>query len=475
MVEKIYKKVIYALARVAVKYIEHKKKRQQNKSVNYINSTKPESDIEYNKKAIADNIPVEDISSVTNINDIDDSIFLGQKKDIDIIDLGKDTEPDEAETKPMTNEDRLDMLLNQMMPPSNSAAMANLTETADSADAVNLTETVETADAVNPTKIVNSIDTAGHEASNEYKDTNKQKEIDRATDSFETSLSDNLAADVVKLDESTEVSDKLHNVNNDEYTDLETKIVEKTESFESEKNAKADFEILKNDNADDKTDSESDDKTYNDNTNNDENEKYSYRSIMTDDYDRYSEELGIKALRQELRRVKYNSKFAGTLFNTVGTLLVVAAIAVLVANLWLPILQVTGTSMSPTLEEGQVLMASKGNTFKTGDVIAFYLNNKILVKRVIAMPGDWVNISDDGTVYVNDIALDEPYLKEKSLGDCNIDLPYQVPESKIFVMGDNRSVSLDSRNTAIGCISEEQVVGKVTLGLWPLTKIGKID
>lgn len=475
MVEKIYKEVIYALARVAVKYIEHKKKRQQNKSVNYINSTKPESDIEYNKKAIADNIPVEDISSVTNINDIDDSIFLGQKKDIDIIDLGKDTEPDEAETKPMTNEDRLDMLLNQMMPPSNSAAMANLTETADSADAVNLTETVETADAVNPTKIVNSIDTAGHEASNEYKDTNKQKEIDRATDSFETSLSDNLAADVVKLDESTEVSDKLHNVNNDEYTDLETKIVEKTESFESEKNAKADFEILKNDNADDKTDSESDDKTYNDNTNNDENEKYSYRSIMTDDYDRYSEELGIKALRQELRRVKYNSKFAGTLFNTVGTLLVVAAIAVLVANLWLPILQVTGTSMSPTLEEGQVLMASKGNTFKTGDVIAFYLNNKILVKRVIAMPGDWVNISDDGTVYVNDIALDEPYLKEKSLGDCNIDLPYQVPESKIFVMGDNRSVSLDSRNTAIGCISEEQVVGKVTLGLWPLTKIGKID
>ena len=460
MVEKIYKKVIYALARVAVKYIEHKKKRQQNKSVNYINSTKPESDIEYNKKAIADNIPVEDISSVTNINDIDDSIFLGQKNDIDIIDLGKDTESDEAEPKPMTNEDRLDMLLSQMMPPSNSAAMANLTETAD---------------AVNPTKIVNSIDTAGHEASNEYKDTNKQKEIDRATDSFETSLSDNLAADVVKLDESTEVSDKLHNVNNDEYTDLETKIVEKTESFESEKNAKADFEILKNDNADDKTDSESDDKTYNDNTNNDENEKYSYRSIMTDDYDRYSEELGIKALRQELRRVKYNSKFAGTLFNTVGTLLVVAAIAVLVANLWLPILQVTGTSMSPTLEEGQVLMASKGNTFKTGDVIAFYLNNKILVKRVIAMPGDWVNISDDGTVYVNDIALDEPYLKEKSLGDCNIDLPYQVPESKIFVMGDNRSVSLDSRNTAIGCISEEQVVGKVTLGLWPLTKIGKID
>ena len=427
MVEKIYKKVIYSLARVAVKYIEYKKKRQQNKSVNYINSTKSESDIEYNKKAIADNIPVEDISSVTNINDIDDSIFLGKKNDIDIIDLGKDTELDEAEPKPMTNEDRLDMLLSQMMSPSDSATKVNLTN------------------ADNTTEMADSVDVAGQKSANEYADTYEQE-------------------DVVKFDESTEVSDKLHNINNDEYTDLEKKIVEKVQSFESEKNAKADFEILK-----------SDDKIYNDKTHNDENEKYSYRSIMTDDYDRYSEELGIKALRQELRRVKYNSKFAGTLFNTVGTLLVVAAIAVLVANLWLPILQGTGTSMSPTLEEGQILMASKGNAFKTGDVIAFYLNNKILVKRVIAMPGDWVNISDDGTVYVNDIALDEPYLKEKSLGDCNIDLPYQVPESKIFVMGDNRSVSLDSRNTAIGCVSEEQVVGKVSFGLWPLTKIGKID
>lgn len=462
MVEKIYKKVIYALARVAVKYIEYKKKRQQNKSVNYINSTKSESDIEYNKKAIADYIPVEDISSVTNINDIDDSIFLGQKNDIDIIDLGKDTERDEAEPKPMTSEDRLDMLLSQMMPPSDSAIKVNLantentTEMADSVDTANPAEAIDSVDVVDPTETVDSIEAAGQKSANEYADTYEQE-------------------DVVKFDESTEVSDKLHNINNDEYTDLETKIVEKVQSFESEKNAKADFEILKNDDEDDKTDSESDDKIYNDKTHNDENEKYSYRSIMTDDYDRYSEELGIKALRQELRRVKYNSKFAGTLFNTVGTLLVVAAIAVLVANLWLPILQVTGTSMSPTLEEGQILMASKGNAFKTGDVIAFYLNNKILVKRVIAMPGDWVNISDDGTVYVNDIALDEPYLKEKSLGDCNIDLPYQVPESKIFVMGDNRSVSLDSRNTAIGCISEEQVVGKVTLGLWPLTKIGKID
>ena len=200
------------------------------------------------------------------------------------------------------------------------------------------------------------------------------------------------------------------------------------------------------------------------------------RSVVeSDDSNKYSEELGIKELRQELRRVKYNNKFASTLYNTVGTLLVVAALAVLVSNLWLPVLQVTGTSMSPTLKEGQVLVASKGSDFKTGEVIAFYYNNKILVKRVIAMPGDWVNISEDGTVYVNDIAIDEPYLNEKAFGDCNIELPYQVPESKIFVMGDNRSVSLDSRNTAIGCISEEQVVGKVEFKIWPADEIGAVN
>lgn len=196
------------------------------------------------------------------------------------------------------------------------------------------------------------------------------------------------------------------------------------------------------------------------------------------DYDEdnvYTQELRIKEMRQELRRVKYNQKFIGALFNTVGTLLVVAAIAVLISNLWLPILQVTGSSMSPTLEEGEVLLASKNSNFDTGDVVAFYYNNKILVKRVIATAGDWVNISEDGTVYVNDIAIDESYLVEKDFGDCNIELPYQVPESKIFVMGDNRSVSLDSRNTAVGCVSEEQMVGNVTFRLWPLSEIGSLN
>jgi signal peptidase I len=187
------------------------------------------------------------------------------------------------------------------------------------------------------------------------------------------------------------------------------------------------------------------------------------------------DDLRIADLRQELRRVKYNQKFMGALFNTVGTMLVVAAIAVLIANLWLPVLQVTGSSMSPTLEEGQILIASKTEDLKTGDIVAFYYNNKILVKRVIATSGDWVNISEDGTVYVNDIELGEPYLTEKAFGDCNITLPYQVPDSQVFVMGDHRSISLDSRNTAVGCISEEQLMGKVKWCIWPLDNFGRID
>ena len=195
------------------------------------------------------------------------------------------------------------------------------------------------------------------------------------------------------------------------------------------------------------------------------------------DYDEeseFSEDLKIRELRQELRRVKYNYRFISALYSTVGTMLVVAAVAVLIANLWLPVLQVTGASMSPTLEEGQVLLANKGSSLDTGDIIAFYYNNKILVKRVIAVAGDWVYIAEDGTVYVNDIAIDEPYLADKAFGNCNIEMPYQVPESQIFVMGDHRSVSLDSRNTTIGCISEEQILGKVYYCLWPLNSFGKI-
>ena len=406
MIEKIYKKTVYALARVAVKYIELRKKREQkkinqNKSVNSINSTKSYTDAEYNKKVVA------------KIEQSNDSAIAESKKNIDLVDLSEDEELKDVEQKPLTNEDKLDLLLAQMMGTSVKAP---------------------------------------------EKEPQAQKKVE-SVESFDENISQEIA-DIIPVKYVAPAPDIT--------PDIEKNIeIEKEYQQNKKENQPEDISVH--------IEKEISRKASEDKKVENKEAESGYRSIMTDDYDRYSDDLGIKELRQELRRVKYNNKFAATLFNTIGTLVVVAAAAILVANLWLPILQVTGTSMSPTLQEGQVLMASKGHDFKTGDVIAFYYNNKILVKRVIAMPGDWVNISEDGTVYVNDIAIDEPYLKEKALGDCNIELPYQVPESKIFVMGDNRSVSLDSRNTAIGCISEEQVVGRITFAIWPLSKIGKID
>ena len=160
--------------------------------------------------------------------------------------------------------------------------------------------------------------------------------------------------------------------------------------------------------------------------------------------------------------------------STVFSLLVVAAAAVLIAVLLLPVLQINGTSMTDTLQDQDIVVAVSSSKYKTGDVIAFYYNNNILVKRVIASAGDWVDIDKDGGVYVNDQLLDEPYITEKALGDCNIDLPYQVPDGRCFVMGDHRATSIDSRNTAVGCVGNDMVVGKILLRVWPLSDISTI-
>ena len=182
----------------------------------------------------------------------------------------------------------------------------------------------------------------------------------------------------------------------------------------------------------------------------------------------------IEQLEVELGREKYRWKFRRVLRSTVYALVTVAAAAVLVATLWMPVLQISGNSMSPTLSDGQIVVTINGSSFQRGDIVAFYYDNKILVKRVIAGPGDWVSIDERGTVFVNDQELYEPYLEEKALGDCDIDMPYQVPDSKIFVMGDHRSVSLDSRNTALGCVSSDQIVGRLALRVWPYEEIGKL-
>jgi signal peptidase I len=177
-------------------------------------------------------------------------------------------------------------------------------------------------------------------------------------------------------------------------------------------------------------------------------------------------------IRTELERVRYRRTFANTLRSTIFILIVISASAVLIAVLLLPVLRIYGHSMNDTLDEGDVVVSIKGSSFKTGDIIAFYYNNKLLVKRVIGQPGDWVDIDENGNVYVNQVMLEEPYLDSKAFGETNIELPYQVPESRIFVLGDNRDVSIDSRNTSVGCVAEEQIAGKIVFRVWPIDKIG---
>ena len=179
-------------------------------------------------------------------------------------------------------------------------------------------------------------------------------------------------------------------------------------------------------------------------------------------------------LEGELQRTQYRSRFMQALRTTLSSLVVVAAAAVIVAMLVLPVLQIQGTSMTETLQDQDIVIALRGSGYKTGDVIAFYYNNNILIKRVIATTGQWVDITEDGTVYVDNVRLDEPYVTDKSLGDCNIALPYQVPDGKIFVMGDHRSTSVDSRNTALGCVSDEMIVGRLLFRAWPITAAGPV-
>lgn len=179
-------------------------------------------------------------------------------------------------------------------------------------------------------------------------------------------------------------------------------------------------------------------------------------------------------LQVELKRERYRINFWRTLRSTIYTLVTVSAFAILIAVLLLPVLQIYGRSMKSTLNGGDIVFSLKNAEPKVGDIVAFYYNNNILVKRAIASSGEWVDIDKDGNVYVNQQLIDEPYLDEKALGECNIEMPYQVPEGKLFVMGDNRAVSIDSRNTAVGCISEEQIVGKIVFRIWPLNRISVI-
>ena len=182
-----------------------------------------------------------------------------------------------------------------------------------------------------------------------------------------------------------------------------------------------------------------------------------------------------KVLEKELRNIHLKKSFRLALQRTLYLLLVVAAVVVIISVLFLPIIHISGASMSDTLEDGDLVVAINNHKFQTGDVVGFNFNNEVLIKRVIATAGDWVDLDVAGNVYVNGRLLDEPYVTEKSIGECNIILPYQVPDGKCFVLGDHRATSIDSRNRSVGCISVDAVVGRLLWRIWPIESIGKIQ
>ena len=179
-------------------------------------------------------------------------------------------------------------------------------------------------------------------------------------------------------------------------------------------------------------------------------------------------------VKAERERLAYRSRYTRVLRSTIYALVVVAAVAVLLATLFLPVLQVSGDSMNPTLQDKDVIILVKSGSLKTGDLCGFYWQNKLLLKRVIGLPGDIISLDENGVVTVNGTVLDAPYVDELALGECDIKFPYQVPENRYFVLGDHRATSIDSRSSVIGCVEKNQIVGKVFIRVWPLSSFSLI-
>ena len=193
---------------------------------------------------------------------------------------------------------------------------------------------------------------------------------------------------------------------------------------------------------------------------------------MADNQEKQVSVPSLSEIQKERKRIRRGTYYRQALRGTISVLLVVAAVAVLITTLFLPILQISGDSMSPTLEHDEIVVLLKTKNFERGDLIGFYYQGKILLKRVIALPEDEVAIDADGNVYVNGELLEEPYVTEKELGDCDLEFPYKVPGTSYFVLGDRRSNSVDSRNSVVGAISRDDIIGKVFIRVWPLPEFG---
>lgn len=180
-------------------------------------------------------------------------------------------------------------------------------------------------------------------------------------------------------------------------------------------------------------------------------------------------------VEQALKRERYKLRYRRTIISTIFILITAAAVAVLVAMLWMPVLQIYGSSMTPTLQEGDIVVSLKENDLEQGDIVAFYYGNQLLVKRCIAGPGSWVEIQEDGTILVDGVELDEPYVSEKAFGECDLVFPYQVPEERYFLVGDHRATSIDSRNSTVGCVAQTEIVGTIVFRVWPMSGFGSVE
>ncbi len=187
------------------------------------------------------------------------------------------------------------------------------------------------------------------------------------------------------------------------------------------------------------------------------------------------DKLTTEELEEELNRQKYKFRYKKLLRSTIHILLVVVALSILISTLVFPVLKIYGESMESTLNSGDIVVCFKKSEYKHGDVVAFYYNNQVLVKRIVALSSDWVDIDNEGNLYINDKLIDEPYIESKSYGESDISYPYQVPEESYFVLGDKRENSVDSRNSLIGTITNEEIIGKIIFKVWPVEEFGIVN